>query len=63
VDFPMKDNPDYKGDRKAKRMSNPECKGVWEAKKIDNPEYVDDGEIYTLDELCNLSMGVLEMRG
>ena len=32
-------------------MSNPECKGVWEAKKIDNPEYVDDDEIYTLDEL------------
>jgi len=59
----MKDNPYYKGDRKAKRMSNFECKGVWEAKKIDNPEYVDDGEIYTLDELCDLSMGVLEMRG
>ena len=26
------------------------AKGVWEAKKIDNPEYVDDDEIYTLDE-------------
>ena len=44
-------------------MSNPECKGVWEAKKIDNSEYVDDDEIYMFDELCALSMGVLEMRG
>ena len=60
---PMKDNPDYKGDRQAERMSNLECKGVWEAKKIDNPECVDDDEIYTFDELCDLSMGVLKMRG
>ena len=63
VDCPMKDNPDYKGDRKAKSMSNPERKGVWEANKINNPEYVEDDEIYTFDELCDLSMGVLEMRG
>merc|ERR1711941_160897 len=43
---PMKDNPDYKGDWKAKRISNPEYKGVWEAKKIDNPEFVDDDAVY-----------------
>merc|ERR1711937_227149 len=43
---PMKDNPDYKGDRKAKRISNPEYKGVWEAKKIANPEYQDDDNLY-----------------
>merc|ERR1712147_321553 len=43
---PMKDNPEYKGDWKAKRISNPEYKGVWEAKKIDNPEYVDDDAVY-----------------
>merc|ERR1712107_847657 len=42
----MKDNPEYKGDWKAKRISNPEYKGVWEAKKIDNPEYVDDDAVY-----------------
>merc|ERR1711939_633189 len=41
-----KDNPDYKGDWKAKRISNPEYKGVWEAKKIDNPEFVDDDAVY-----------------
>ena len=44
-------------------MSNPGCKGVWEAKKINTPENVDDDEIYTFDELCDFSMGVLEMRG
>ena len=44
-------------------MSNPGYKGVWEAKKINTPENVDDDEIYTFDELCDLSMGVLEMRG
>merc|ERR1711879_654242 len=43
---PMKDNPEYKGDWKAKRISNPEYKGVWEAKKIDNPEFVDDDAVY-----------------
>ena len=37
---PMKDNADFKGVWKAKRISNPEYKGVWVAKTIDNPEYV-----------------------
>merc|ERR1719451_98165 len=46
----MKDNPDYKGDWSAKRISNPEYKGVWEAKKIDNPEFVDDESVYKFAE-------------
>jgi len=46
----MKDNPDYKGDWSAKRISNPEYKGVWEAKKIDNPEFVDDDAVYKYAE-------------
>merc|ERR1719436_907824 len=40
----MKDNPEYKGDWKAKRISNPEYKGVWEAKKPDDWDDEEDGE-------------------
>merc|ERR1711943_14571 len=60
---PMKDNPDYKGDWKAKRISNPEYKGVWEAKKIDNPEYVDDDEIYKFDEFGFIGFDLWQVKG
>merc|ERR1711912_231972 len=46
---PMKDNPDYKGD--------------WEAKRISNPEYVDDDEIYKYDEFGFIGFDLWQVKG
>ena len=46
----MIDNPDYKGEWKAKRISNPDYKGVWEPKKIANPKYEPDDKMYLYKE-------------
>merc|ERR1719265_1214571 len=46
----MKDNPDFKGEWMAKRISNLEYKGIWEAKKIENPDYEDDDKVYKYDD-------------
>jgi calreticulin len=43
----MKDNPEFKGEWYAKRVSNPAYKGFWEAKKIANPEYEEDDTVYS----------------
>merc|ERR1711865_1094400 len=58
-----KDNADYKGDWKAKRISNAEYKGVWEAKKIDNPEYIDDAEVYKFDEFGSIGFDLWQVKG
>merc|ERR1711865_590321 len=58
-----KDNPDFKGEWKAKRISNPEYIGVWEAKKIDNPEYVDDDEVYKFAEFGSIGFDLWQVKG
>merc|ERR1719411_825791 len=37
----MIDNPDYKGEWRAKRIENPEYKGAWKHPQIPNPEWVE----------------------
>jgi calreticulin len=38
----MIDNPEYKGEWKAKKIPNPDYKGSWVHPQIDNPEFVDE---------------------
>merc|ERR1719281_1895433 len=59
----MKDNPDYKGEWTAKRISNPAYKGVWEAKMIANPEYVDDDALYKYDDFGFIGFDLWQVKG
>merc|ERR1711937_524083 len=59
----MKDNPEYKGDWSAKRISNPAYKGFWEAKKIDNPEYEDDNALYKYADFGFLGFDLWQVKG
>merc|ERR1712231_15979 len=59
----MKDNPEYKGEWNAKRISNPAYKGVWEAKKIANPEYVDDDAVYKYADFGFIGFDLWQVKG
>merc|ERR1719506_1507835 len=59
----MKDNPEYKGEWRVKRISNPEYKGVWEAKKIDNPEFEDDNEVYKYADFGFIGFDLWQVKG
>jgi len=59
----MKDNPEYKGEWIAKRISNPAYKGFWEAKKIDNPEYVDDDAVYKFADFGFIGFDLWQVKG
>merc|ERR1712242_284993 len=58
-----KDNPAYKGDWTAKRISNPAYKGFWEAKKIANPEYEDDDAVYKFDDIGFVGFDLWQVKG
>merc|ERR1711907_765570 len=60
---PMKDNPEYKGDWSAKRISNPAYKGFWEQKKIANPEYKDDDNLYKYADFGFLGFDLCQVKG
>jgi calreticulin len=55
----MIDNPEFKGEWKAKKISNPAYKGKWVAPDIDNPDFVDDPECAPAHELETLICTVL----
>merc|ERR1712004_450939 len=59
----MGDNPEYKGEWFAKRISNPAYKGVWEAKMIANPEYVDDDTLYKYDDFGFIGFDLWQVKG
>merc|ERR1712177_139769 len=58
-----KDNPAFKGEWVAKRISNPAYKGFWEAKKIDNPEYEDDDAIYKFADFGFIGFDLWQVKG
>merc|ERR1712032_185587 len=60
---PMKDNPAFKGEWFAKRISNPAYKGHWEAKKISNPEYEDDDTVYKYDDFGFIGFDLWQVKG
>jgi len=59
----MKDNPEYKGEWSAKRISNPAYKGFWEQKKIANPEYKDDDSLYKYADFGFLGFDLWQVKG
>merc|ERR1711953_246909 len=60
---PMKDNPEFKGEWIAKRISNPAYKGFWEAKKIANPEYEDDDSVYKYADFGFIGFDLWQVKG
>merc|ERR1712130_219123 len=60
---PMKDNPEYKGEWSAKRISNPAYKGFWDQKKIANPEYKDDDSLYKYADFGFLGFDLWQVKG
>merc|ERR1719222_1660168 len=59
----MKDNPEYKGEWSAKRISNPAYKGFWQAKKIANPEFKDDDALYKYADFGFLGFDLWQVKG
>jgi len=59
----MIDNPAFKGEWSAERISNPAYKGVWEAKKIDNPEYEDDASVYKFADFGFIGFDLWQVKG
>jgi len=59
----MKDNPEFKGEWIAKRISNPAYKGFWEAKKIANPEYEDDDSVYKYADFGFIGFDLWQVKG
>merc|ERR1712063_219279 len=59
----MKDNPEFKGEWIAKRISNPAYKGFWEAKKIANPEYEDDDTVYKYSDFGFVGFDLWQVKG
>jgi len=59
----MIDNPAFKGDWYAKRVSNPAYKGSWESKKIDNPEYEDDNMVYKYADFGFIGFDLWQVKG
>merc|ERR1711981_803510 len=58
-----KDNPEFKGEWIAKRISNPAYKGFWEAKKIANPEYEDDDSVYKYSDFGFIGFDLWQGKG
>lgn len=58
----MKDNPDYKGEWKAKRIANPAYKGIWEPKKIANPKYVADDALYKYEDFAFIGFDLWQVK-
>merc|ERR1711972_96414 len=58
----MKDNPAFKGEWYAKRISNPAYKGFWESKKIANPEYEDDDAVYKYDDFSFVGIDLWQVK-
>merc|ERR1711948_138233 len=56
---PMKDNPEFKGER----IANPAYKGFWEAKKIANPEYEDDDSVYKYSDFGFIGFDLWQVKG
>lgn len=48
----MIDNPEFKGEWKAKKIDNPDYKGSWVHPEIENPEYEDDAFMYKYDSIA-----------
>merc|ERR1719498_1711932 len=59
----MIDNPEFKGEWVAKRISNPAYKGFWEAKKIANPEYEDDDKVYLFKDFSFIGFDLWQVKG
>merc|ERR1712216_940704 len=59
---PQIDNPDFKGEWKAKRIKNPDYKGVWAPKKIANPDFVDDDQLYSYDSFAFVGIDVWQVK-
>lgn len=45
------ENPDYKGDWKAREIPNPAYKGTWVHPEVPNPEYSSEPTLYKFDDL------------
>jgi len=58
----MKDNPAYKGEWKAKRISNPDYKGVWEPKKIANPKHVANEKLYKYEDMAFVGFDLWQVK-
>ena len=58
----MIDNPDYKGEWKAKQIDNPDYKGAWIHPMIDNPDYTPDDTLYQRDEICSVGLDLWQVK-
>merc|ERR1719473_947259 len=58
----MIDNPDFKGEWKAKRIENPAYKGEWVHPEIDNPDYVDDDTMYSFKDFSFVGMDLWQVK-
>ncbi|TMS32752.1 hypothetical protein L596_000555 [Steinernema carpocapsae] len=59
---PMIDNPEYKGERKPKRIKNPAYKGRWIHPEIDNPEYTPDDELYLYSNWGAIGLDIWQVK-
>jgi len=59
----MIDNPEYKGEWKAKMIDNPGYKGPWAPKKIANPDFVDDPNVYLYEDIGGVGVEIWNVNG
>merc|ERR1712007_140322 len=59
----MGDNPKYKDEWYANRISNLAYMGFWEAKYVPNPEYEDSDYLYRYDDLGFIGFDLLQVKG
>merc|ERR1712150_430109 len=43
-------------------IDNPEYKGEWKAKRIDNPDYVSDDELYSYDSFGSVGIDIWQVK-
>merc|ERR1712080_619839 len=59
---PMIDNPEYKGEWKAKRIDNPDYEGPWVHPEIDNPDFVEDDELYMYESFGLVGIDIWQVK-
>jgi len=56
------DNPEFKGEWKAKRIENPDYKGPWVHPEIDNPDFVEDDELYMYEDFGIVGIDIWQVK-